>query len=65
MSNIPRFSTPRRPGISHVPPEILQEIFALCLPPNFSLQNTQRLLSSVCRLWRTLVLITPTLWASL
>ncbi|KAF8893134.1 hypothetical protein BD779DRAFT_1670115 [Infundibulicybe gibba] len=62
MLNIP---TPRRTGISRIPPEILGEIFVHCLPPDSPSQNTQQLLSSVCRIWRAIALITPALWASL
>ncbi|KAF8893110.1 hypothetical protein BD779DRAFT_1784059 [Infundibulicybe gibba] len=58
MSNI---STP----ISRIPPETLSEIFVQCLPVDSAPQNTQRLLSRVCSLWRSLVLATPILWASL
>ncbi|KAF8895091.1 hypothetical protein BD779DRAFT_1668440 [Infundibulicybe gibba] len=58
-------STPKKPGISRIPPEILGEIFTHCLPSDSAPQNTQKVLSSVCRLWRTLVLTTPALWASL
>ncbi|KAF8893133.1 hypothetical protein BD779DRAFT_1784073 [Infundibulicybe gibba] len=62
MFNIP---TSERAGISRIPLEILSEIFVHCLPADSASQNTQQLLSSVCRLWRTLVLATPALWASL
>ncbi|KAF8893117.1 hypothetical protein BD779DRAFT_1798465 [Infundibulicybe gibba] len=57
--------------ISRIPPEILSEIFVHSLPVDFAAQNTQepqytqQVLSSVCRLWRALVLATPALWASL
>ncbi|KAF8893105.1 hypothetical protein BD779DRAFT_1144646 [Infundibulicybe gibba] len=57
MSNTPVAS--RRAGIGRIPPEILGEIFIRC-PPHSPLR-----ISSVCRLWRTLALATPALWASL
>ncbi|KAF8893107.1 hypothetical protein BD779DRAFT_1798457 [Infundibulicybe gibba] len=63
MSSI---STPKpTAGISRIPPETLSEIFVQCLPVDSAPQNTQRLLSKICRLWRSLVLATPILWASL
>ncbi|KAF8893140.1 hypothetical protein BD779DRAFT_1670121 [Infundibulicybe gibba] len=61
-------STPERAGISRIPPEVLGEIFVHCLPEEdegSASQGTQQLLSSICRLWRILVLATPALWASL
>ncbi|KAF8893141.1 hypothetical protein BD779DRAFT_1670122 [Infundibulicybe gibba] len=63
MSNIP---APRgkRGDVSRIPPEILSEIFGHCLV-DFASQDTRQLLSSVCSLWRALVLATPALWASL
>ncbi|KAF8893129.1 hypothetical protein BD779DRAFT_1145061 [Infundibulicybe gibba] len=54
--------TSKRVDISRIPPEILSEIFACCLPVS---QIIQKRLSSVCRLWRTVALATPALWASL
>ncbi|KAF8869120.1 hypothetical protein BD779DRAFT_1682560 [Infundibulicybe gibba] len=57
--------TPKRAGVGRIPPEILSEIFLHCLPVDSASQNTQQVLSSVCRLWHTLALATPALWASL
>ncbi|KAF8875294.1 hypothetical protein BD779DRAFT_1476119 [Infundibulicybe gibba] len=58
---------PKRAGIGRIPLEILREIFIHCLPalPDPASENIQQLLSSVCKLWRTLVLDTPALWALL
>ncbi|KAF8893113.1 hypothetical protein BD779DRAFT_1798462 [Infundibulicybe gibba] len=67
MSNIP-LPAPNRAEIHRIPPEILSEIFVHCLVPedeNSATQNTQQRLGSVCRLWRTIALATPGLWASL
>ncbi|KAF8893136.1 hypothetical protein BD779DRAFT_1508982 [Infundibulicybe gibba] len=57
MSDIPT-------GISRIPPEILGEIFIHSLAVDFPSQSAQ-FLSSVCKLWRALVLAAPALWASL
>ncbi|KAF8893142.1 hypothetical protein BD779DRAFT_1145458 [Infundibulicybe gibba] len=62
MPNVP---TLKRADVSRIPLEILTEIFVHCLPADSASHETQQLLSGVCRLWRTLVLATPALWASL
>ncbi|KAF9475953.1 hypothetical protein BDN70DRAFT_864003 [Pholiota conissans] len=55
--------------IRGLPPEILKDIFLLCLSsqPNTMIQSKKApiLLTQVCNSWRLLALQTPTLWASI
>ncbi|KAJ3569022.1 hypothetical protein NP233_g5328 [Leucocoprinus birnbaumii] len=50
-------------------PEILQEIFARCLPPGgtppMSARESPLLLGRVCRQWRNIAYSTPVLWSGL
>ncbi|KAJ7259842.1 hypothetical protein C8J57DRAFT_1472000 [Mycena rebaudengoi] len=52
-----------------VPPEILQDLFVACLPSHHGaimhISDAPLLLGRVCRLWRSIALGTPALWASL
>ncbi|KAJ7773858.1 hypothetical protein B0H16DRAFT_1362792 [Mycena metata] len=51
------------------PPEILQEIFAACMPTRHDaiMHSSQMplVLGRVCRIWRSLSLSTPVLWSSM
>ncbi|KXN90791.1 hypothetical protein AN958_03445 [Leucoagaricus sp. SymC.cos] len=54
--------------ISHVPYEILQQIFRHTVPPGFVTPSVNRaplLLTMVCRKWRSITLSTPSLWSSI
>ncbi|KAJ7892808.1 hypothetical protein B0H14DRAFT_2685809, partial [Mycena olivaceomarginata] len=57
-------SHPRR-----LPVDILREIFVACLPVDrnavMSAQEAPLLLGRICSTWRSIVLTTPRLWASL
>ncbi|KAJ7259839.1 hypothetical protein C8J57DRAFT_1233499 [Mycena rebaudengoi] len=52
-----------------IPPEILQDMFVACLPSHHGaimhISEAPLLLGRVCRLWRSIALGTPELWASL
>ena len=55
--------------IRRLPPEILSEIFVMCLPPETYIAPktgvAPLLLAGVCRRWRKVALGTPRLWCSL
>ncbi|KAJ2917281.1 hypothetical protein MD484_g3109, partial [Candolleomyces efflorescens] len=57
------------PSIVRLPPELLSEIFALCLPDKDSDRldpgNVPTLLCEVCSYWRQTALSTPRLWDTL
>jgi F-box-like len=52
-----------------IPLEIWEEIFVQCLPDDeyvaIRAHNAPMLLAGVCRLWRSIVLLTPRLWNSI
>jgi len=55
--------------VHHLPIDILQEIFASCLPaghnPVVSRHEAPLLLTQVCRNWRNVMLSTPQLWSAI
>jgi hypothetical protein len=55
--------------VPHLPIDILQEIFASCLPtehyPVVSQYEAPLLLTQVCKNWRNIVLSTPHLWSAI
>ncbi|KIM34837.1 hypothetical protein M413DRAFT_450033 [Hebeloma cylindrosporum] len=55
--------------IHHLPVDVLQEIFAACLPithnPVVSRYEAPLLLTQVCRNWRDIVLSTPHFWSAI
>ncbi|KAJ2911961.1 hypothetical protein MD484_g8454, partial [Candolleomyces efflorescens] len=56
------------PPVHSIPEEVFQEIFQYCLPtdhlPILSSSEAPISLTQVCRLWRTLALSSPRLWAA-
>lgn len=60
---------PRDSPITKLPPEVLQEIFVLCLPVAYNAVMSAReaplLLCRVCHDWRQLAHATPRLWTSI
>ncbi|KAJ7151822.1 hypothetical protein C8R43DRAFT_1004451 [Mycena crocata] len=52
--------------VLELPPEIISEIFLLCLLPNgYASRHTPLVLASICRLWRAVALSTCRLWTQL
>ncbi|OAX31914.1 hypothetical protein K503DRAFT_702951, partial [Rhizopogon vinicolor AM-OR11-026] len=53
-------------AISHLPVEVLLQIFHHCLPETDHLQDSPKLtpivLTRICRQWRDIAVNTPSLW---